>query len=612
LIAERPSATIMASPFPATPSRGSPVIHALAIAPLLFALMPADDPAVGPLAPLMETARSPLETAVERWAADRQAVARRFPVEASPNRRDRLRKFAEAWRKRLEEVDFDGLNTEGKVDYLLLDNALKRDLARLDRDDKKAAATAPVLPFAEGLIRLVEAKQKLEPVDPEGAAIALAEAKTRLAEARKGAESKLSGDGAKQTAVHAAEAVDDLRRALGDWFRFYDGYDPMFSWWVRSAYRPVESGLAEYATYLRETLGGRKGGDETIYGDPVGRQGLLDDLRAEMIDYSPEQLLAVAEVEFAWCEAEMKKASREMGFGDDWKKALDKVKTLHRKVGEQPELVRELAKEAVDFVEKNDLVTIPALAKEDWPIDMMSPQAQKVNPFFLGGDRIIVSYPTDSMELSDKLMSVRANNVHFSRATVHHELIPGHHLQYFMNSRFSQHRRPFSTPFWIEGWALYWEMLLWDKGFPKTPEDRVGMLFWRMHRCARIVFSLKFHMGKMTPEEAVQFLVDKVGHERFSASGEVRRSFNGSYPPLYQAAYMLGGLQLRALHKELVESGKMTDRQFHDRILKGGTMPIEMVRVLLTNPDVKRDFQPRWHFAGDVNVDEAPKTDKKP
>ena len=85
-------------------------------------------------------------------------------------------------------------------------------------------------------------------------------------------------------------------------------------------------------------------------------------------------------------------------------------------------------------------------------------------------------------------------------------------------------------------------------------------------------------MGKMTAEEAVDFLVDKVGHERFSATGEVRRSFSGNYPPLYQAAYMLGGLQLRALHKDLVESGRMTDRQFHDRILKGGSMPIEMVR----------------------------------
>ena len=45
-----------------------------------------------------------------------------------------------------------------------------------------------------------------------------------------------------------------------------------------------------------------------------------------MIPYTPEQLIALAEKEFAWCDAEMKKASREMGFGDDWKKALEKVK----------------------------------------------------------------------------------------------------------------------------------------------------------------------------------------------------------------------------------------------------------------------------------------------
>ena len=93
----------------------------------------------GPIAPLMDTARSPLESR-RRTLGGRPArpLPRRFPVEASPHRRDRLRRFAEAWRKRLEEIDFDGLNTEGKVDYLLLDNALKRDIARLDRDDEKA------------------------------------------------------------------------------------------------------------------------------------------------------------------------------------------------------------------------------------------------------------------------------------------------------------------------------------------------------------------------------------------------------------------------------------------------------------------------------------------
>src|SRR5688500_20258154 len=72
----------------------------------------------------------------------------------------------------------------------------------------------------------------------------------------------------------------------------------------------------------------------------------------------------------------------------------------------------------------------------------------------------------------------------------------------------------FSTPFWSEGNALYWELLLWDLNFAKTPEDKIGMLFWRMHRCARIIFSLSFHLEKMTPQECIDLLVNRVGHER--------------------------------------------------------------------------------------------------
>jgi uncharacterized protein (DUF885 family) len=139
-------------------------------------------------------------------------------------------------------------------------------------------------------------------------------------------------------------------------------------------------------------------------------------------------------------------------------------------------------------------------------------------------------------------------------------------------------------------------MLLWDLGFHNTPESRVGAMFWRMHRAARIIFSLNFHLGRMTPQEAIDFLVDRVGHERANATAEVRRSFNGSYSPLYQAAYMLGGIQFRTLHRELVETKKMTDREFHDTILQNGRIPVEMVRALLTRQPLSRDYKASWRF----------------
>lgn len=121
------------------------------------------------------------------------------------------------------------------------------------------------------------------------------------------------------------------------------------------------------------------------------------------------------------------------------------------------------------------------------------------------------------------------------------------------------------------------------------------MLFWRIHRCARIIFALSFHLGKMTPQEAIDFLVERVGQERFAATGEVRRPLERDRP-LQPLSYMIGALQYMAMRRELVESGRMTDRQFHDAILQNNYMPVEMLRALLTGQELKEDFSSSWRF----------------
>ena len=580
---------------------------------------------VPPLAPLAAAPASELRDIVERYAADRAVLLRRYDAEYSPERQRRLREFYQAWQARLRELDFDRLGVEGRIDYVLLDHELRYQLSLLDRDERLLAETEPLLPFAHTILALHDARRRREGIDARAAADTLAALLRAIDEARKAAapaqRSTASGtrtvasadaagraandDGARGrtsrvVAYRAANILDGLRDTLRRWHGFHAGYDPLFTWWTADPYKRVDSALVAYGRYIRrELVGIREGEPDPIIGDPIGAAGMAADLAHEMIPYSPQELIAIAEREFAWCEAEMRKAAREMGFGDDWKAALEKVKTLHVDPGHQPAMVRDLAYEAVAFIEQRDLVTIPPLAKEVWRMEMMSPERQRVAPFFLGGEVILISFPTDGMTHEDKLMSMRGNNVHFSRATVHHELIPGHHLQGFMTSRYNTHRRVFATPFWTEGWSLYWEMLLWDLGFPKTPEDRVGMLFWRAHRAARIMFSLGVHLGTMTPDEAIELLVERVGHERANAEAEVRRSFIGTYPPLYQAAYMIGGLQIRALYGELVESGRMSAREFHDAILQGGRMPIEMVRARLTGELLPRDYTARWRFAGD-------------
>lgn len=562
------------------------------------------------LDPMVTGPRSELADVVSRYDADRSALGRRYGVEYSPARTKRLTDLTTQWLARLRALDFDKLSQEGKVDYVLLRHELEYDEYQLERTRRQLAEMQPYTPFAATVFDLMERRRTLEAVNQQVAGRTLAalgrqvDSVRRVVERATGTRLDTSVARVRDSlrtvrfvGFRTAGFVESLRTTLGQWYRYYSGYDPLFTWWAADPYKKADDALKAYSKTLRERVVGiREGDNDPIIGDPIGAAGLAADLAHEMMPYTPERLIQIAEREYAWCEAEMKKASREMGFGDDWKKAIEKVKNTYVEPGKQPELIRDLAREAEDFVEKRELVTVPPLAKEIWRMEMMTPERQRVAPFFLGGETILVSYPTDGMTHEEKMMSMRGNNPHFSRATVHHELIPGHHLQGFMNDRYMPHRQTFSTPFWVEGWSLYWEMLLWDLGFPRTPEDRVGMLFWRMHRTARIIFSLRFHLGTMTPEQAVDFLVDRVGHERANAEAEVRRSFNGTYPPLYQVAYMIGGLQFRAMHRELVESGRMTNRQFHDAILQGGRMPVEMVRARLETLPLTRDYRAQWRF----------------
>jgi hypothetical protein len=561
------------------------MLHTLLVFVVLTASLADPDPTLAPSA-----------GHIERYRADLGSVRRFHDTPMSVAALEQSVAFHRAWLDRLGQADFGAMDVDNRAEHVMLAEHLRFEIDQAAYERAQLAEIEPLAPFTQPLVTMVEAHRQMEAIDPRKAAEALNELAPRIAEATgQLEEAKTERD--RVLARRAAIQLDRLAWALRRWYSFYDGYDPLFSWWCEKPYRACADALRKHSEALREAVAGITAQEDPVIGDPVGRDVLLRMLEHEMIAYSPEELIAIAEREYAWCLEQMLEASRELGFGEDWKAALEHVRDQHVAPGEQPAMIAEMAHEAVAFLEDRDLITVPDLAKTTWRMSMMSPERQQVSPYFLGGETIIVSYPTASMEHEDKLASMRGNNRHFSRAVVHHELIPGHHLQNFMLDRYRTHRRLFYTPFWIEGWALYWEMKLWDLGFAQGPEDEVGMLFWRMHRCARIIFSLRFHLGEITAAEAVDYLVENVGHLRRNATAEVRRSVNGDYPPLYQAAYMLGGLQIRALHEELVVNSDMTDKQFHDAVLRHGPIPIEMLRAILREDDIERDAKASWRFA---------------
>lgn len=552
---------------------------------------------------------------MENYNADLRAIVRFYtssffggriggnfmPTEGgSPDKRARLDGLYHEYLDRLGKLDFNGLQQECKVDYVLFKRDLNQKLEQSAAEAKQYNKVKNYFPFADSIYAIERLRRRGHVLNSELLARDWFEYKKLITEEQKKLRSDSSLD--RDAIYEAGVVISDLKRAIASIYEFYNGYDPLFTWWIPKTYKELDDALAAYATAFKEKGSKFSTPDKSgIGGQPAGREELLRQLKYEMIPYTPEELIDIANKEFAWCDKEMLKASHEMGFGDNWKAALEKVKNSYVPVGEQPEMILRLFNESVDFLKKHDLVTIPPLAEETWGMIMMTPERQLVNPFFTGGNEISISYPTNTMEEDDRLMSMRGNNPYLSRATVHHELIAGHNLEAFANARHRTYRN-FGSGFWTEGWSLYWELLLWDLGFPKTPEDKVGMLFWHMHRCARIIFSLNYHLGRWTPEQCIDFLVDRVGHERANAAGEVRRSFEDRYPPLYQLAYLTGGRQFYALKKELVDGGKMTYKQYHDAVMSLNAMPVEMIRAILTKQPLEKDYSTKWRFYDNMTL----------
>ena len=553
---------------------------------------------------------SKMRALIERYSADQRSIERYYGFPFSSARISRFKDFNQEWLGILKGIDFNRLGQDGRIDYILFKNHLNRGLRRLEQESESTREVFQLLPFAEKIVTLREDLQKMHWIDAAKAAEALNDLRIHIETTRKilnqppedqsGIEDKTAVAGFKKTVVRDAVSMAGmLRTSLKEWFNFYNGYDPLFTWWTTESYQAVDQALQTYEEFLQKLSGDQSGGDAYAIKDPVGREVLVRELAFEMIPYSPEEILAIGRQELAWCEKQRLAASHEMGYGDNWQKAFTHVKNRHVEPGRQPELIRFLTFEAIDFLEEHDSLTIPPMVKNILRMRMMPLERQKTTPFFTGGEVISVAYPTDAVPYEQKISTMRGNNPHFSRAVVHHELVPGHNLQSFMSARHRSYRRLFSTSFFGEGWPLYWEMRLWDMGFSRSPEDRIGMLFWRMHRCARIIFSISYQLGQMTIEECIDLLVNRIGHERSLATVEAKahlsgRAYGGN--PLAQSSYLIGGLQVRALSRELVDSGTMTAKAFHDAVLLENSIPVELLRAKMINQDLRSDFTSKWKF----------------
>ena len=160
-----------------------------------------------------------------------------------------------------------------------------------------------------------------------------------------------------------------------------------------------------------------------------------------------------------------------------------------------------------------------------------------------------------------------------------HEGYPGHHLQLgHANRSGSRLRRIVHSDVFAEGWALYCEELMWEQGyFTADPLTRLFQLRDLLFRACRVVLDAALQSGRMTPGQAVDYLVEQAMLERSLAVSEVRRYCTAPTQPM---SYLVGKLQILELRSEAQQKlgARFNLHDFHAALLASGTIPPALVR----------------------------------
>jgi uncharacterized protein (DUF885 family) len=160
-----------------------------------------------------------------------------------------------------------------------------------------------------------------------------------------------------------------------------------------------------------------------------------------------------------------------------------------------------------------------------------------------------------------------------------HEAIPGHHYQIALqqeNTGLPKFRQLGGYSAYTEGWGLYAESLGKELGVYTDPYQQIGALNTEIHRAIRLVVDVGLHTGKLTREEAIQYMMANEPIDTQRATAEVERYMAW---PGQALAYKTGQLKIQELRARYEKQlgPKFDLRAFHDQLLAGGAMPLAVL-----------------------------------
>lgn len=352
--------------------------------------------------------------------------------------------------------------------------------------------------------------------------------------------------------------------------------------------RRIEQGIAAtrvalggYTTWLKEQIA--RGQDDFALGtadyDTLVGLRAFDGLSADdIIELGIEQLAAE--------RAARQEVAREIDPRATEQEVVDRVKSEHAAdFADALEEYRTAMAQSRQFILDHGLATIPpteVLKVIETPEYMRGviPFAAYFSPGrFEAGTPEGIYVVTSSVDGDPGAM--REHNHASIYNTSIHEAYPGHHLQLVVaNEHPSLTRLLVDAPEFVEGWAMYCELMMREQGFDTAPAHRLMMHTDAIWRACRIILDVKLQRGQIGIEEAIDFLVEQTGFERPQAAAEVKWY---TYRPTYPFSYLLGRQLLLRLRAD--EQARLGDafslRAFHDALLNQGSLPISFQRRLL-------------------------------
>jgi uncharacterized protein (DUF885 family) len=348
----------------------------------------------------------------------------------------------------------------------------------------------------------------------------------------------------------------------------------------------AQKALEDYRKFLREDLLPRSTGTWVL-----GKENYDYVLKHRwFLDADADTILARGQKAFEETEALAQQVAQRIQPGaKHWTEVYEKIKDDHPKADGIKEAYQAKIDLAKAFVAEHKIATLPPgenVITIDTPPAMRrsSPFGtfQSVDAFGDGLQGKLVLTPIeDWMTPQQRKDRLRSHHNAWIPIIAVHEAYPGHHvdgLNRKANSRLL--RKVVRESIMSEGWGLYTEEMMFQQGFLQGDDVRLTQLRNRLWRAARVIMDASLHTGKMTYDEAVTFLADKVRFDRYAAGLDVDMY---TLRPTYVLGYLIGMQEIEGIHKDYVAKyGEPSPpSEFYDRLLSVGSIPPALVRESL-------------------------------